>query len=179
MSETRGNNDPKRSAAEKDAVRILVMADTHIPRAAVDLPEEIYREIDNVDMIFHAGDFVEIDLLQKLKSLKETKAVYGNMDSKAVHDILKPKEVIQVGRFKIGLIHGYGAPRELTTTVRSEFGSVDAIVFGHLHSPVNFVKDNVLLFNPGSPTDKVFAAYNSYGILEITDKGISGRIIKL
>lgn len=160
-------------------VKILVLSDTHIPRVAQDLPKGLYDEIKNVDMIFHAGDFVEKDLLERLKDLKETRAVYGNMDSKALRDVLTPKEMIRIGNFKIGLIHGYGAPGELIETVRSEFGNVDAIVFGHSHSATNLVKDGVLFFNPGSPTDNVFASYNSYGILEATDKKLEGKIVRL
>lgn len=160
-------------------MRILVLSDTHIPRTMPDLPQEIYDEITKVGMIFHAGDFVEKEVLEKLKTLRETRAVYGNMDSRAVRDMLNSKEVIQIGKFKIGLIHGYGSPRELVDTVKGEFTAVDAIVFGHSHSPINFKKDDTLFFNPGSPTDKVFAAYNSYGILEVTDDKIEGRIIKL
>ncbi len=160
-------------------MRILVISDTHIPRSAHDLPEAMYKEIENVDMIVHAGDLVEKDVLEKLQSLRETKAVYGNMDSAALHHLLKDKEVFQAGSFKIGLIHGYGAPANLIDTVAGEFKGVDAIIFGHSHEPVNMVKDGVLFFNPGSPTDKIFAKTNSYGILEITDKKIEGKIIKI
>lgn len=160
-------------------MRILVISDTHIPRSAHDLPEAIYKEIENVDMIVHAGDIVEKDLLEKLQSLRETKAVYGNMDSSALQHIIKDKEVFQAGSFKIGLIHGYGAPANLIDTVAGEFKGVDAIIFGHSHEAVNMVKDGVLFFNPGSPTDKIFAKANSYGILEIMDKKIEGKIIKI
>jgi hypothetical protein len=146
---------------------------------AQDLPSHIYDEIKNVDMIIHAGDFVDEEVLSKLKKLKTTHAVYGNMDSIELRRSLKAKEVIQAGKFRIGLIHGYGAPRELMDTVRKEFGSVDAIVFGHSHTSVNTVKDGVLFFNPGSPTDTIFATSNSYGILEVTDKKIEGNIVKL
>jgi len=160
-------------------MRILVISDTHIPRSAHDLPEAIYKEIEHVDMIVHAGDIVEKDMLEKLQGLRETRAVYGNMDSGALRHILKDKEVFQAGPFKIGLIHGYGAPANLIDTVAGEFKGVDAIIFGHSHEPVNMVKDGVLFFNPGSPTDKIFARTNSYGILEITDKKIEGNIVIL
>jgi len=161
-------------------MRILVLSDTHIPRVAHDLPAEIYEEIANVDMIIHAGDFVEKEILEKLKTLKETKAVYGNMDCAALHHVLNAKEVLDLGKCKIGLIHGYGAPADILDTVKGEFGSsVDAIIFGHTHSAFNAVKDGILFFNPGSPTDTIFATSNSYGILEVTDKTIEGKIIKL
>ena len=177
MSPVRNYKEPRVS----NGVRILVLSDTHIPRVAHDLPERVYGEIENVDMIIHAGDFVEMEVLDKLKTLRETHAVYGNMDSQGIRQHLNPREIIPVGRFKIGLIHGFGAPAEIVETVRGEFtdSSVDAIIFGHSHAAFNMVKEGILLFNPGSPTDTIFATSNSYGILEVTDKKIEGKIVKL
>ncbi len=160
-------------------MRILVLSDTHIPRSAHDLPEQIYKEIENVDMIVHAGDFVEKDIYDKLKSLREFKGVCGNMDSTELRRELKEKEVFEAGKFRIGLIHGFGAPANLIETVKGEFKDVDAIIFGHSHTAINTEKDGILFFNPGSPTDKIFAQTNSYGILEVTPKKIEGKIIKL
>ena len=39
--------------------------------------------------------------------------------------------------------------------------------------------NGILYFNPGSPTDLVIAPYRSYGILEIKDNDVVGKIIKL
>lgn len=160
-------------------MRILVISDTHIPRTANDLPHEIYDEIPRVDMILHAGDFAEKSLYDKLSSLKPTTAVFGNMDSTELHQALKAKEIIEVEGFKIGLTHGHGSPRDLIETVRKEFRGVDAIVYGHSHASENTVRDKVLFFNPGSPTDRVFAAVNTYGILEVTPKGVTGTIKRI
>ena len=160
-------------------MRIVVLSDTHMPRTAEDLPAGVFEEIAKSDMIIHAGDFVEINILNKLQKLKPTRAVCGNMDSHAIRNELKAKEIIEIGKFKIGLIHGYGAPAGIVNTVASEFAGVNAIVFGHTHSPVNISKDGILFFNPGSPTDTVFAKTNSFGILEVTDDAIKARIVKL
>lgn len=160
-------------------MRIVVISDTHIPRVAQDLPKQVYDEILSSDMVIHAGDFVEKDLLEKLKTLKEVRAVCGNMDNADLRAVLNQKEIVDAGKYKIGIIHGYGAPNDLIDTVKKEFKAVDAIVFGHSHQAVNIVKDGILFFNPGSPTDTIFASKNSYGILEITDKGIEGRIVSL
>ena len=160
-------------------MRILVISDTHIPRAAHDIPPAIYKEIENVDMIVHAGDFVERELYEKLKTVRPLKAVCGNMDASDLRHILNEKEIFEAGNFTVGLIHGYGAPANLMETVRSEFAEVNAIIFGHSHSPVNVVKDGVLFFNPGSPTDKVFARTNSYGIIEVSEEKIEGKIIQI
>lgn len=160
-------------------MKILVLSDTHIPVAAQDLPEEIYKATEDVDMIFHAGDLIDAGVLEKLKSLKETRAVCGNMDSEELSMALNTKEIINIGKFKIGLIHGYGAPSEIMPTVRREFDKIDVLVFGHSHAAMNVKKDGVLYFNPGSPTDKIFASKNSYGILEVTSNKIEGKIIEL
>jgi len=55
---------------------------------------------------------------------------------------------------------------------------VDLIIFGHSHCGLNEKKGGILFFNPGSATDKVFAPYNSYGIIEINDK-IKATIIRI
>ena len=160
-------------------MRILVISDTHVPRSAHDLPEAIYKEIEKTDLIVHAGDFVEKDVYDKLKSLRDVKAVYGNMDSGDLRNVLNQKEIFTVEKIKIGLMHGYGAPMNLLDTVKSEFKGVDIVIFGHSHAALNIVKDGVLYFNPGSPTDKIFAKENTYGILEISNKKIESKIVKI
>lgn len=160
--------------------RIGVISDTHIPRMARDIPKAVYDAFKDVDLILHAGDLAEIKFLEKLRKLKKTIAVSGNMDSKEAAALLKPKEIIKVGGFRIGLIHGWGLPEGLPQRMLGAFKGekIDCLVFGHSHHPINEIKDGILLFNPGSPTDKIFTSYNSYGILEITDK-ITGKIVKL
>jgi putative phosphoesterase len=101
------------------------------------------------------------------------------MDDARLRGTLTDRQVVQAGRFKIGLIHGYGAPAQLIDTVAGQFTGVDAVVFGHSHSATNVLKGGVLFFNPGSPTDTVFASRRSYGLLEVGEDKIEGRIIEL
>lgn len=161
-------------------MRIIVLSDTHVPRMARDIPKAVYGEIRKADLVLHAGDFTEISFLEKLRKIKKTVGVYGNMDSGELSSTLKAKEVIEAGKFRIGLIHGWGAPEGLTDRIAEEFkdDNVDCIVFGHTHRPFNETIKKILLFNPGSLTDRVFAPYNSYGILEADEK-LTGRIVKL
>ena len=159
--------------------KIGVISDTHIPIAAQKLPAEIFKIFKDVDMILHAGDLVDISVLRDLSKLAETHAVCGNMDPAELQRQLPEKEVVRVGKFSIGLIHGHGAPFNLMNRIKGEFDQkVDAIVYGHSHSPVNEYRDGILFFNPGSPTDLIFAKYKSCGMLTISNK-IEGRIIKL
>jgi predicted phosphodiesterase len=77
-------------------------------------------------------------------------------------------------------MHGSGAPDRLVDFLSAIFRdeSLDLIIFGHSHVPLNEKRGKTLFFNPGSPTDKVFSPYNSFGIIEINDR-IEARIIKL
>lgn len=159
-------------------MKIGVLSDTHIPKTANELPKAVYDGLKGVDLILHAGDLVQLEVLEDLKKIAPTEAVCGNMDSWKTQNALPKKKVINVSKFKIGLIHGWGRSNAIIDLISKEFTDVDAIVFGHTHNPMNEKKENILYFNPGSPTDKIFAPYNSYGMLEVNET-VTGRIIKL
>lgn len=153
-------------------MRIGVLADLHIPDRAEDIPAKILEDFRGVDLILLAGDLTIPFVLERLKNIAPVVAVAGNMDLPEVAKDLKRKEIVKCGKFNIGLFHGIGHPDRLVELLKQEFKNdkVDAIIFGHSHRPMNEYIGKVLFFNPGSPTDKVFAPYNSYGILEINDK---------
>jgi len=162
-------------------IRIGVISDTHLTGRGDELPAEVLEAFKAVDMIIHAGDILEFSLLEKLKGVcSNVKAVWGNMDPEETREKLPQKEIIKVGNYKIGIAHGYGHPAGLAATLEKIFKNdgVDVIIFGHSHAPFNEKKGKILFFNPGSLTDKVFAPFNSYGILEVNDN-VEGRIIKI
>jgi putative phosphoesterase len=113
-----------------------------------------------------------------LQELAPVEAVQGNMDTAEIRSTFPPKKELQIEGFTIGVTHGSGAPQGIIERIRSLFTDVDAIVFGHSHHPFNERRDGILFFNPGSPTDRFFAPYNSLGILELRDE-IRGQIIRL
>jgi len=162
-------------------MKIGVISDTHISGESKNIPQKILEEFKNVDMIIHAGDLVDLNVLDQLKNAcSNVKAVWGNMDPEEVRKTLPQKEVLQIGNHKIGIMHGYGSPNNLIELLTSVFkdDKVDLIIFGHSHSGLNEKRGGILFFNPGSPMDKIFAPYNSYGIIEINDK-IKARIIRI
>lgn len=162
-------------------MRIGVISDTHIPSVTDRLPERVFGEFRGVDMILHAGDIVSLPVLESLEKLSKVVAVCGNMDHLDICDKLPAKTVVEAGKFRIGLIHGFGPPNTLLEWVQIQFedDKVDAIVFGHSHHAMNEVIDGVLFFNPGTPTDRRFSHELSIGMLEIGEKGIKGKIIEL
>lgn len=77
--------------------------------------------------------------------------------------------IVEVGGFRLGLIHGDGVAGSTLERARRAFNGVDCIVFGHSHSPYLRRHDSVLMLNPGSPTDKRRAPRPSFALLRITD----------
>jgi hypothetical protein len=155
---------------------IGVVSDTHL--VGKPLPESVIEELVGADMILHAGDILDMSVLEQLAGMAETHAVKGNMDHGDIVRILPESRVIEVGGFKIGLTHGNGPPTGMTRKVRGMFDEIDCVVFGHTHVPLIKERDGVLFFNPGSPTDKMFAKVNTIGLLEITDRLVP-RLVQL
>jgi putative phosphoesterase len=91
------------------------------------------------------------------------------------------RRVVEFAGVRIGLIHGWGPPAGLVLRLRREFAdlSVDCLVFGHSHVPLCQQEDGLLLFNPGSATDRRGQPHCSIGLLEVEDGAIRGRIIML
>jgi putative phosphoesterase len=131
----------------------------------------------DVEKILHAGDFVDWSVSEYLSSLKELIAVCGTMDPPNIRKAFPPKRVIELKGFQIGLIHGGGSPFGIESRIREEFGEVNAIVYGHTHTPTNHQVRGILFFNPGSPT-RSFNDRGTLGILHIGEK-IEGEIIKI
>jgi putative phosphoesterase len=151
-------------------MRIAVLADTHINTLA-NLPRKIIDAISTVDLIIHAGDFTDVQVLKELKQLKEVKAVQGNMDSMELKTVLPVKEIVEIENRRIGITHGSGSPWGIEERVRKmfELDRIDIILYGHSHQSQNKVINGILLFNPGKATD-------SFGIITI-DREVQGEII--
>lgn len=151
-------------------MRMGVLADTHADKLEY-LPSKVIDLLPEVDLIIHAGDFTDLQLLTDLKQLKEVKAVHGNMDSRELKSVLPIKEIVETNDKRIGITHGWGAPWGIEERVRKVFESDpnDVIVYGHSHRPQNKVIKSILFFNPGEAVD-------SFGIITINGDA-KGEII--
>ena len=159
-------------------MEVAVLSDTHIPYAASQLPKKVCEVLEQSDAIIHAGDYAAESVIDTLQSFADFFGVRGNMDSIAIHNRVPAELIINLGGFAIGVMHGEGKPDGLEERVLASFKNkkLDAIVYGHSHQAKNEMRNGILLFNPGSPTDSRFAAFHSMGILTIEDT-ITGEIL--
>ena len=156
-----------------------MLADTHIPKVSTPLPWELLEACEQADLIVHAGDLIEMSVLDELGRLAPTRAVYGNMDRPEVRSVVPEQTVTSVEGKRIGVIHGWGPPMGIERRVLSRFSSVDVIVFGHTHKALVEERKGTLLINPGSPNDRRFSDRLSYAVLDIEGGEIKPRIIWL
>lgn len=162
---------------EKEKVKIGVISDTHLSGYDAELSRIIAHHFKDVDLILHAGDLVDLRVLDIFAGI-EVKVVSGNMDNVQVKDTFPEQLILDIKGFTIGLIHGWGSPLGLEEKLLSKLGNVNCVVHGHTHKPANYKENGILFFNPGSAVDKRFADTRTIGILEI-DKEIEGRIISI
>jgi len=158
-------------------MKVGVLSDTHLSEPNLDFKKMIEFHFRDVEKIIHAGDFVDRSVAEYLSGFNELIAVCGNMDPYEIRKVFPQKQVVELGGFRIGLIHGGGAPFGIESRIRNEFDEVDAIVYGHTHTPANHQNKGVFFFNPGSPT-RSFWHSATLGILHIAEK-IEGEIITI
>lgn len=160
-------------------MRILVISGTHLQRPGERLPDEIEKAAAAVDLIVHCGDIETLSVYEYLTGLGRVVAVRGNVDEPALKKTLPDRTVFEAAGRRIGVVHGWGPPWGLAGRVAALFSAVDAVLFGHSHRPQREVRNGVLFFNPGSPTDRLFAPYNSYGILEVGSQEMEAHIVRI
>jgi putative phosphoesterase len=73
---------------ESLAKTVGVISDTHVPDRAKKIPKNVFKVFENVDFIVHAGDLVQLSVIDELERLAPVLVVYGNMDGPEVRSKL-------------------------------------------------------------------------------------------
>lgn len=147
--------------------RVGVVADTHCPEFVDRLPDRLFKVLQGVQLIVHAGDITADSTLEQLEQIAPVLAVRGDHD-RELASLPRSKEISVEGR-KIVVVHGHrsrlieepntflwtislgffhphaGLPRSL----RRRFPDADVIIYGHTHRSHMRRVDRALLFNPG------------------------------
>jgi putative phosphoesterase len=149
-------------------MRILVLADTHIPGFARTLPPALAPELERCDAIVHAGDVDAAPLLDELAAYAPVSVALGNNDGADVRAWGATEEVRHTfDGIAVGVVHDSGPRAGREARLRRRFPDERVVVFGHSHIPMAYEHDGVLFLNPGSPTWKRRQPRPTFAVLAV------------
>ncbi|MER5971966.1 metallophosphoesterase [Streptomyces sp. NPDC002055] len=145
-------------------MRLLLTADTHLPRRARELPAELLDRMSRADVVIHAGDWVDTATLDLLESrARRLIGVYGNNDGPALRARLPEVARAELDGVRFAVVHETGPAQGRERRCAERFPDTDVLVFGHSHIPWDTTAAGGLrLLNPGSPTDRRGQPYCTY-----------------
>lgn len=130
-------------------MKILLLSDTH---SYID--DRIIAHAQQVDEIWHCGDFGSIEVIETLKKIKPLRGVYGNIDDAKIR-----AEFPEVNRFyceevEVLMIHIGGYPNKYSPLAKKEIELKTPKIFISGHSHILKVmydkKYQLLHLNPGA-----------------------------
>jgi len=135
---------------------VAIVSDTHVPSRASEIPDFAANEMEDADLVIHAGDFDSRETYEAVRDLADDLvAVHGNMDPRGLQ--LPAVETAWVEDVEFVVTHGTGRlagyEERVAETIREARDDSDAVgVCGHTHELRDWTVDDVRLLNPGSAT---------------------------
>jgi uncharacterized protein len=158
-------------------MRLLLISDTHLPVRAKKLPDAVWAAVDEADVVIHAGDWVNVELLDQLtERCEQLVGCWGNNDGPLLRARLPEVARVTLDVLAVAVVHETGQAKGREERCERAYPDVDLLVFGHSHIPWDTTSPRGLrLLNPGSPTDRRRQPYCTYQTAEIE----SGRLTKV
>ena len=131
---------------------VLVVGDMFVPQRSPDINEQfksilVPNKLQHVLSLGNIGSRESYDWLKSLSNDFHT--VKGDFDEGEMPE----KKVVQIGEFKIGMIHGHQVlpwgDLDALTNIQRELGC-DILLSGHTHQIDIKIKDKKVYINPGS-----------------------------
>jgi putative phosphoesterase len=157
-------------------VQLLLIADTHVPRRARTLPDEVWRLVDTVDVVVHAGDWVDPSLVDEVEArARQLVGVHGNNDGDAIRAKLPEVARVELDGLRLGVVHETGQATGRERRCDEAHPGLDVLVFGHSHIPWDTVTPRGMrLLNPGSPTDRRRQPHHTYLTATVRKGSLTG-----
>ena len=152
-------------------VSLVLTSDTHVPHRARDLPHSLWVAIEAADAVVHAGDWVDVALLDLFEARsRRLIGVYGNNDHGPLRDRLPEIARAEIEGVRIAVVHETGDKKGREERCAVRFPDVDVLVFGHSHIPWDTTaRTGLRLLNPGSPTDRRRQPHGTYVTATVDD----------
>jgi predicted phosphodiesterase len=94
--------------------KIGLISDTHNY-----LDKAILKHLESCDEIWHAGDFGNIDIANRLRAIKPLKGVYGNIDSYDVRSEFSEQLLFYCEEVKVLMKHIGGYPGRYAPPIKN------------------------------------------------------------
>ncbi len=116
------------------------------------LRPEAIAALRGSNLIIHAGDVGNPQILDKLKSIAPVFAVRGNVDSELWASALPLAEVVELHNASIYVLHNLEQ-----LDLNPSASGFKIVISGHTHQPESHWRDAVLYINPGSAGPRRFS----------------------
>jgi putative phosphoesterase len=151
--------------------RIGLISDTH-----GFLDDAVFKHFENCDEIWHAGDFGNIELADKLAAFKPFRGVYGNIDGTDVRQVYPEHLRFMCEKVDVWMTHIGGYPDRYAPDVKREIYTKPPGLFisGHSHilKVIYDKKINCLHLNPGAAGKQGWHKVRTLIRFSITDEKI-------
>lgn len=159
-------------------MRLVLTADTHLPKRAKDLPPVLWAAIEEADVTIHAGDWVDAAALDAFEArAKRLVGVHGNNDGPVLRTRLPEIASVTIEGVRFAVVHETGPAKGREERCAQRFPDTDVLVFGHSHIPWDTTASTGLrLLNPGSPTDRRSQPFATYMEVDLTPSGMAVKL---
>ncbi|MGC1451113.1 MAG: metallophosphoesterase family protein [Candidatus Sulfotelmatobacter sp.] len=148
---------------------IGVISDTHGL-----LRPEALAALRGSELIIHAGDVGEPEILEKLATIAPVTAIRGNVDKGAWARKLAETEVVELAGIFLYVLHDLAQ-----LDLKPEASGFKVVIYGHSHVPKQETKNGVLYLNPGSAGPRRFKLPVSVARITISEGKIESEILVL
>ena len=129
-----------------DASIVGLISDTHGL-----LRPEALAALRGSDLIIHAGDIGDAEILRQLRAIAPVVAVRGNVDTAGWTSQLPMTAVVEASPAVIYVLHNIG-----DLDLDPAIADLNIVVSGHSHQPSQSFQSGVLYINPGSAGPRRF-----------------------
>jgi uncharacterized protein len=138
---------------------------------------EIAQVFDAVDLIVHAGDVGGRGVLEALRRIAPTEAVYGNVDDRG-DPFLVRERTLPIGQLTLHVSHGHELGSPSADLVLARYAG-DVLVFGHTHRSLIERRGGRLVVNPGAAGPRRFDVRPSVARLTVEGTRVDVEIVPL
>ena len=129
--------------------KILLLSDTH---SYID--DQILKHANWADEVWHAGDIGNIEVTDKLKTIKPVRAVYGNIDNSEIRSEFPLDNRFEVEGVSVWMTHIGGYPKRYDSRIKNKLHANPPNLFisGHSHilKVMHDKELDLLHMNPGA-----------------------------